>query len=202
MAEAEYQRLTHAHPRSGFAVAFAARSSLWLGKDHLLCIDSTGYSETYKRFYFRDIQAVLLRKTGRGKIWNFVLGVPGGLMALFTSFAVAGGDVVTAWILGTVAALFLLALLLNLAAGPACACQLRTAVQTEELASLHRLRQTRKVLNRLRPLIVEAQGELAPEEIPTRLEEWAASTASVGASSATNVRYVVDDPNAPPRIIS
>ena len=53
MAEAEYQRLTRAHPRSGFAVAFAARSSLWLGKDHLLCIDSTGFSESYKRFYFR-----------------------------------------------------------------------------------------------------------------------------------------------------
>jgi hypothetical protein len=32
--------------------------SLWLGEDHLLCVDSNGYAETYKRFYFRDVQAI------------------------------------------------------------------------------------------------------------------------------------------------
>ena len=62
MAEKEYQRLTRARlRRAGFFTAVATRSSLWLGKDHLLCIDSNGYGEDYKRFYFRDIQTITLR---------------------------------------------------------------------------------------------------------------------------------------------
>src|SRR5438477_12551721 len=75
MAEKEYQRLTRARPRSKFAVVSSGNSSLWLGKDHLLCIDSNGYTENYKRFYFRDIQALLIRKTERRKWWGLVFAV-------------------------------------------------------------------------------------------------------------------------------
>ncbi|HWI55617.1 MAG TPA: hypothetical protein VNZ22_00220, partial [Bacillota bacterium] len=80
-----YERLTRAYPRSGFAVAVAARSSLWLGPDHLLCIETTGYTETYKRFYFRDIQAVLIRQTKRQRNWTLAFG---GLSLLFTIIAI------------------------------------------------------------------------------------------------------------------
>ena len=76
MPEKEYQRLTRARSRSAFGVVSMSRSSLWLGKDHLLCVDSSGYTETYKRFYFRDIQAVTLVATKRRDIWNGVLVVP------------------------------------------------------------------------------------------------------------------------------
>ena len=77
MAEKQYERLTRARRRqAGFVAATYIRTSLWLGKDHLLCIDSNGYSETYKRFYFQDIQAVSIRLTQRRQVWNWVLGVP------------------------------------------------------------------------------------------------------------------------------
>src|SRR2546427_536863 len=169
MAEKEYRRLTWSRRRSqaGLAVFSPARSSLWLAKDHLLCIDTTGYTETYKRFYFRDIQSVIIRKTERSKFRNLALGVLLGLFALFT---VLSNDVTRAFIFGTIAALSALALLINLAAGPTSICHLRTAVQTEELASLNRVRRARKVLDRLRPLITAAQGSLAPEEIAARLQ--------------------------------
>src|SRR5438105_2031626 len=201
MAEKEYRRLTWSRRRSqaGLVVFSPARSSLWLGKDHLLGIDTTGYTETYKRFYFRDIQAIIIRRTNRLRNWSLGLGVPAGLFALFA--AVASREVVVASILGTVAGLFLLAALLNVAAGPTCVCHLRTAVQTEELPSLNRLRRTRKVLNRLRPFIVEAQGQLAPEDIPIRMQEWRSATANSGDQPAVAPRYVVDDPNLPPRIV-
>ena len=39
------------------------RSTLWLGPDHLLLVQSTPVSETYRRFYFRSIQNVTVRKT-------------------------------------------------------------------------------------------------------------------------------------------
>src|SRR5947208_5263032 len=83
MAEKEYKRLTRARVRSSFAVISAARSSLWLGADHLLCVDSTGYTETYKRFYFRDIQAITICRTARRKVWNWSLGVPGVICLAF-----------------------------------------------------------------------------------------------------------------------
>jgi len=51
MAAREYHRLTRALPRP-VRPHFGGSTSLWLGKDHLLSIDSTGYTESYKRFYF------------------------------------------------------------------------------------------------------------------------------------------------------
>ena len=60
MSNKEYRRLTRGRTRPGFAVAFGGRCSLWLGRDHLLRIDSSGYTESYRRFFLRDIQAVMM----------------------------------------------------------------------------------------------------------------------------------------------
>jgi len=203
MAEQQYRRLTWARRRqSGFVVFTYIRSSLWLGADHLLSIDSNGFAETYKRFYFQDIQAVTLRLTRRRLIWNWVLGVPiilfvaGWAYGLALSLSTRWEELVP-WVVITL--ILAIPLLMNNMLGPTCVCQLRTAVQTEELPSLCRLRKTRKILNRLRPLIAAAQGELAPEEIPARMQAWATAASAPAAASK---RYVVDDPNLPPRIVS
>ncbi len=202
MAEQQYRRLTWARRRqSGFVVFTYIRSSLWLGADHLLGIDSNGFSETYKRFYFRDIQAVTLRRTRRRLVWNCALGVLVTLFVMGWAYGLALSpstrwEEIVPW--GVITLVLAIPLLINSLLGPTCVCQLRTAVQTEELPSLCRLRKTRKILNRLRPLIAAAQGELAPEEIPTRMQAWAAASAPAAAST----RYVVDDPNLPPRIVS
>jgi hypothetical protein len=172
MAEHEYQRLTRSKSRSLFGIVSISRSSLWVGRDHLLTIDTTGYNETYKRFYFRDIQAVILRKTA---VWLVSLIVLAGCAAVCGSIAVFGGALnglpAVGWVFGIIAACFVLAAVLDLAGGPTCKFQLRTAVQTEELPAISRVRRARKVLARLRPLLVEAQGTLPPEEIPARLRE-------------------------------
>ncbi|SPE60175.1 conserved hypothetical protein [Verrucomicrobia bacterium] len=170
MAEREYERLTRSAARARFAVISAERCSLWLGKDHVLSIDTNGYRESYKRFYFRDIQAVIIRQTDYGKIAGLALGVVAGLLGLFAFLSGHAGHPVLAYIQGVVAALLAAILVLNLAGGPTCTCQLRTAVQVEELPSLGRLRRARRVLARLRPLIAQAQGELAPGEAPARSE--------------------------------
>jgi hypothetical protein len=202
MAEKEYQRLTRARlRRAGFFTAVATRSSLWLGSDHLLCIDSTGYGEDYKRFYFRDIQGVTIRKTKRRMIWNVVLGIPLGLCTVvfiigffeLSSRPIRSDDYFGFLGWGIPFLLLLTGILVNQLRGPSCLCQLRTAVQTEDLPSLSRLPRARKVLDRLRPLIAAAQGQLAPEEIPARLQELV---------SQESPGYLVDDPNAPPRMIS
>jgi hypothetical protein len=206
MPEEQYQRLTWGRRRQlGFIAVAYSRSSLWLGKDHLLAVDSKDFSETYKRFYFRDIQAISLRLTPRRQIWNWVLAVPTALCLagwaydLLVTRSVSPGGVVAGVV---VTLLFVLPLLVNNLLGPTCACKLRTAVQTEDLPSLGRLRKTRRILDRLRPLIVQAQGQLLPEEIPSRLRAWEAAMAAESAAAAAKPRYGVDDPNLPPRMTS
>src|SRR4029078_13353826 len=112
MPEKEYKRLTRALPRAKFAVVSSGNSSLWLGKDHLLCIDTNGYTENYKRFYFRDIQAFVIRKTDRYKWWGIVTGV----MAAGCLFPAAlTGEIVITYILGIMGGVFALVFVINLA---------------------------------------------------------------------------------------
>ena len=47
----------------GRGVGFTGYSRLFVGPDHLLLVWSTGYSEHYRRFFFRDIQAFLVART-------------------------------------------------------------------------------------------------------------------------------------------
>jgi len=165
MADREYQRLTRARSRGVVGTA-----SLWLGQDHLLSIDSTGYSEDYKRFYYRDIQAIITRRTNRRQVWSLIMTIP---LALFTWGAIGtslAGEVRWAVFFWIVVGILVLTFLLNLAFGPTVRSYLKTAVQTEELPSLNRLGRAHKAMTRLRPLIIAAQGQLAPEEIPQRMQ--------------------------------
>lgn len=207
MAEREYQKLAGARRRrNGFFTAFASRSSLWLGKDHLLCVDSTGYTEEYKRFYFGDIQTISLVGTKRRVIWNWVLVFPTVLcLAWFLSVWSASGsrELGLEITIAALTAFFALPLVVNNLFGPTCNCYLRTAVQTEQLPSLSRVRRARRVLNRIRPLITAAQGELAPGEIAERMREAVSSPAASPASSGESTAdAVAEEPNAPPRVDS
>jgi hypothetical protein len=172
----------------------AIRSRLWLGKDHVLNIDSQWYSEDYKRFYFRDIQAFVIRKTTGGRTVNIVmaaLAIPAALAALVST----DGFAIMWWI---VTGCFSAAVIINSLYGPTCVCHVKTAVQTDELPSLRRLWQARKVLARLRPLLTEAQGQLRPEEIPARLMELANPAANESATAPTAVAESQVGPLEPP----
>lgn len=164
----EYRRLPgRGIKRNG--IATAARCRLWLGTDHLLCSDYAWYSEDYKRFYYRDIQAIVIRKTAVGKITSMVLA--GLSIPLLFAGVISSDGWQIFWFI--VSGTLLLSLLIHSLYGPTCVTHLRTAVQTEDLPSLRRLWRARKVLARLRPLIVAAQGELNPVEIPARMAELA-----------------------------
>jgi hypothetical protein len=169
-------------------IATAARTRLWLAKDHLLSVDYQWYSEDYKRFYFRDIQAMIIRKTRTGRTINEVLTpLTCIVVALAVSLSIASGFddgfAIFWWIIGAVLLAFLVA---NIIMGPTCKCYMKTAVQTEELPSLRRLRRTRKVLARVRPLIVAAQGELTLEEIAARTGQASGPGAEFAAGGDVN----------------
>ena len=211
MADRGYRRLTRSRLRRKgflgfFTIVASTRSSLWLGKDHVLSIDSRRYTEEYKRFYFRDIQAITIRQTKRRAIWNFALMLLllfwlGMLVSMVSGFE---SDSATIALLCTWFLILAVPLLANNILGPTCAVYLRTAVQIEELPSLNRVRRAHRALARIRPLISAAQGQLAPEEISVRIREMnQSSEASVMADDSQDARSesapTVED--APSRIV-
>ena len=157
----DYKRL------SGTGIRLASISKLWLGADHLLAVNSTGYWENYKRFYFRDIQAFVLRPNRWGRIVNIVLAVLAFFPLVGAVSAMLGNnpEYDTALGLGLVVSGFLACLVINVLLGPTCMVHVKTAVQMEELPSLRRIKRARKLLNFLQPLLTEAQGEFPPADV-------------------------------------
>ena len=152
----EYHKLPGS--KKGFLIG---KYTLWQGADHLLQVYSRVGVEEYKRFYFNDIQAVITRKTAVGKIQNIVIGC---LVLIFILPAISLDGGWSLFYAIVPAAMFLL-LLVGLFKGPTCETKLMTAVQTEKLHSLYRLKNTFKVMDRLGIQIQRTQGTLKREEL-------------------------------------
>jgi hypothetical protein len=145
--------------RGSFLSLSGIRASLWLGKDHVLCIYNKGYEEDYKRFYFRDIQAFVIHQDNRRLLWNIAFGT----CALVFAF---GGLTFSA-----VSAFFVILMFINWLRGPTCTCSVQTAVSRENLPSLNRVRNANHAIARMSRVIEREQGHLSPEELNHRLEE-------------------------------
>jgi len=156
-SEKEYVRL----PGSAFSLRTRAR--LYMGKDHILSLLSTGYTESYKRFYFKDIQAVVAQKTSDGTMWGISFAV---FTVAWILIALIIDEPVLSFVFGWIpACVFLVLFLGNLISGPTCVSYIYTAVTKEKLRSLRRLRKAQSVMNTLRPFIDSAQGTLAGDAL-------------------------------------
>jgi hypothetical protein len=151
--------------------------TLWAGEDHLMLVELRGFTETYRRFYFKDVQAIVVRPTDRARTRSILLGLLGLALAGVAMGAGRGWNVL--W--GSLAGLAIVALAVNLALGRGCECSLRTALQEVDLRSLRRLRRARRVVDRLRSLIELEQGALAGDELAARVREAAAPPVAVVA---------------------
>ncbi len=136
-------------------------NTLWLGPDHMLAVVDRVFSEDYKRFYYRDIQAVTIRKIENFKIVAIILAAVSSLFVLFTFFFKEPWSI----FFGVMSGVCFFGLIIYLIAGPSCECYIKTAVQIEKLPSLFRLKTYEKAMNLLRPKIEEAQGTMPVETI-------------------------------------
>jgi hypothetical protein len=162
-ARRDYRRLR------GAGWGLLGRSSLWLGRDHLLAAETYGFTEVYRRFYFHDLQAIVIQQSRARRDWNLIVGLVAGLVAgLFGLILLVSGMDATGWtILAILESPLLLGLLANNLRGPTCRVQIRTAVQTAELPSLRRLRNAERMLDTVRPLIAQAQGVITADMLRT-----------------------------------
>jgi hypothetical protein len=130
------------------------RTKLYLGTDHLLLIEQLILVERYKRFYYRDIQAITAAQSSRWLVFAGLWGLLTLLAAL--SFFVHNPIALIAATLFT--GLFGFAFVYNLIQGPTCIVRLQTAVQTHRIAPLERTRDFRRGMDAIEPLIRTAQS--------------------------------------------
>jgi hypothetical protein len=148
----KYRRLPG---RSGLLI----RHSLWMQSDHLLRVRANPFSEQYRRYYFVDIQALVLTELpGTAAFYWYAAGIclafTGGLL-LYSSHP--------AWgiLCGLVA-------LLSFYLGwrvPNCSCYLKTSVSTDKLPAMRHLRAARKAAAMVISEIDRIQGPLTPETL-------------------------------------
>ena len=153
---------------------------LRLGEDHLLSVHSIRFQEDYKRFYFNDIQAFIIRKTRTGAVINLILGLA-ELLLLIRAFYAWRDDSI--WIDGVIYAVILVLIGINCVLGPTCVCHIQTSAQTEKLPSLRRIRTVHKFMNRILPHIEQVQGIMGPE-LPAVTAGFAEKSAKLGTDKA------------------
>jgi hypothetical protein len=164
-----------ARRRGGIGTYF----SLWLASDHVLQVEANMITERYQRVWLRDIQGLFVRPS-REAPW--VIGISACALVLMGGLAVldaTGGTGSAAPVLGVFAALSLIVLLYGLLFSRNCHFHVLTAVQRTEWTNIARRRQARKLMDRLEPLILEAQRTQAPAPAETTAGD--AETVSVNA---------------------
>jgi len=132
-------------------------SSLWLAPDHLLLVSTRMFREEYKRFYLRDIQAIVMATRPRFLVSTRSLAIAFAWLFPWVFWILLPAGFGFAW--WAVAAIPI-GLWLVFSFFFSCTCRLYTAVSDDPLPSLYRTWTARKFLDEVKPWIDEAQGAL------------------------------------------
>jgi branched-subunit amino acid transport protein len=165
---------------------FIRKSSVWAGPDHLLLVRGTRFRDEYKRFYYRDVQAITVARAPRFHISTragviafacWVLSAVVQILVLrasgiqlfgfiYTPVVAYGGILALVGISAALPAfvgLILAIIWAYVSAAQSCRCRIYTAVSGDELPSVYRMWTARKFLAQLEPLIAQTQGTIAGE---------------------------------------
>jgi hypothetical protein len=143
----------------GHRRGFIFGRSVWMGSDHLLLVKSARFREEYKRFYFRDIQAIVTARTPRFHISTraALIGVLWG--AACGPAAASGAAPRLLWFLAAIAVGLAIAWA-YISAARSCRCRIYTAVSSDELPSVYRTWTARRFLAKVEPAVAQAQGAI------------------------------------------
>lgn len=139
------------------AAGFIFRQQLWLGPDHLLLVSSNALSQEYRRFYFGDIQGLVVAEIeNAARFYGFVLSA---IAFVLTLGLVAADHYVWAVLCGLLAA----SLLTFAWTRPLVHCVLKTRVSTQHLSTVKSVEAARKFASTLKAEIEKHQGPLPAE---------------------------------------
>jgi hypothetical protein len=159
--EFPYVQLTGAYK------GFFRKASLWEGIDHILSVSGSRFNEEYRRFYFRDIQAIIIEKRPRaGSLgWWTILFI----LLIVAALVTLGNTQPYSWVAVVLLSL-LIVIRLEISFRRSCRCSIQTAVSREPLPSLIRRKDAQRTVSRLHVLVASEQGEL-PADIPASEDE-------------------------------
>ena len=144
--KAGYRRIHDGH-------LLAQNRSIYAGPDHLLMVARDGSTEQYRRYYYRDIQGIVIHQT-RMRILYMIL--PCGLALPFIAVMLLDSSVGLFWMI-----LVALITAWNIYLGPTCDCYLQTQTFVQRLWTVNRVRRASRVVRRLGGLVGPAQADLA-----------------------------------------
>lgn len=162
------------HKMRGVSSALLSPAKAYLADDHLLLVQESMTAQEYRRFYFRDIQAVIVRKTAGGSILIILYSIL--LVVFLVSFlsvyvdtgGITGPRIINPVSLATVglAAALLALLIINIVKGPTVICCLQTAANVQKVPMIKRLNHARRFIEQLRGPIEQIQGPLVLPAVP------------------------------------
>lgn len=149
-----------------------ASARLWIDDGQLVQETVRSSTQEIQRFAFADIQAVQIRRTVRGLVYNVVLSIMLALPLIGLAGVLAArnpsvGDRVA---LAVGSGIFALLLVLNIVRGPTCRTVLLTALGPQHLPSLSRMRAARRALDAIITHTEAVQGALPPEEVAQQVD--------------------------------
>jgi len=153
---------------------FVGKDTIWAGADHMLLVESTGMSEDYKRFYYKDIQSISITRTKTEIIKNSFISVLALLFFLMASSFLKSEEGLSIFLF-IISSVFFLFLIINLIQGASCICWITTAVQRIKLKPVNRCRQAVKMMTIIGPRIEQVQGVLPLNELGERMNARAPS---------------------------
>ncbi len=142
-------------------VAKSGSGSLWLGPEHLLVIETTGFllpfSERYRRIDYANIQSLFWTTSRRrGQltvVFALLLVIFGGL----TYLSIDSPTAVAIW--GGLAVLMLTLLVINWVKGPTVDLRVQTAVQVLRIKPVKRLARAEEMIRAITPLCLAHQPQ-------------------------------------------
>lgn len=137
-----------------------ARASSWEGDDHILLVEGSRISETYKRVYFRDVQALMIMRRNRFVIEAPWLLVPPVLLIVALSLPAPWRA--TGWLMAGLIVAAVLVYLYVAAFFYGCNLYIATAVGNVRVKSIFREWQARRFHQKLTPLVMAVQQTAPP----------------------------------------
>ncbi|QYY35096.1 hypothetical protein [Ruficoccus sp. ZRK36] len=133
---------------------------LYDAEDHLLMVNGS-FTEEYRRFYYQDIQAALIKNQVGKMVFLILL-----LLALLGGTAIslsAGGDFVPfALVLGLPALIILAWGLPIMLTGGFCKFYLQSEVQNMEIPPVKSVKKARKIISLIRERTAEQERQMPP----------------------------------------
>ncbi len=153
MKKKEYSKLTKRCRR------LLSISQLWLAKDHIILIEEASASQSYRRFYFKDIEGIVLGDSSLHIVY-FILSIAiipilARIFSALEMFGESSSRIISLIILG----FFLLLGIYQFIAGRISNLSIQTKNGPYKLPIRFRQRKMKKLVDKITPLIYQYQEQ-------------------------------------------